>query len=666
MRPTIRGLTTLAGLLALTVATARSAPAQSLLPANAPAPAAASSRELTADQQVVHVLNRLAFGARPGDVERVRALGVDAWIEAQLAPEQIADPVADAFLRQFTALDLPAEVLIGRFPPPQLTLARTVIRRDAALSPADSARLRSELLEARRTTARMVGELHAAQVGRAVASERQLNEVLVDFWTNHFSVFSNKGPLGRHHVIGYQRDAIRPHVFGRFRDMLGAVAQSPAMLAYLDNAQSRADSGAPTLADQRRPAMRAQRPAAAGRRPVGQSRPPQPGTVRPPGAAPGTGRQPRMAQPPQMQQLLQRSRRGLNENYARELLELHTLGVDGGYSQQDVIEVARAFTGWTLRPPAAGNGFVFRPEFHDAGEKVVLGTRIPAGGGIDDGEQVLDILARHPATARFVAYKLAVRFVSDTPPDALVERAAATYLASDGDLRAVVRTIVTSPEFFASEAWRAKVKSPFEVVVSAARALGATPDPTPRTATMIATLGQPLYGHQAPNGWPETGDAWINTGSILSRINFGLAVAGGGVPGVSMRNWPRATTLASASREVQVDGVVQALLGGDVSPDTRAVLLSGRNPFLDAAEPAGLPDATNDMPDATGVMPDAAAAMNGARAQAESMAGGREPELRPAGGRRMGVGGGFGRIRPLDGLAQVIGLALGSPEFQRR
>ena len=269
--------------------------------------------------------------------------------------------------------------------------------------------------------------------------------------------------------------------------------------------------------------------------------------------------------------------------------------------------MARALTGWTLRAPQQGGGFAFRPEVHDAGAKRVLGVALPAGRGIEDGEQVLDIVARHPSTARFVATKLARRFVSDTPPPALVERAAATFGRTDGDIRETLRTILHSPEFFSTAAYRAKVKSPFELATSALRAVGAAPDTSPRTALVVARLGQPLFGHQAPDGWPETGEAWMNTGAILNRINFGLAVAAERVPGVDLTAWPVAAQVAGASRAAQVDSVVAALFGGAVSPDTRAILLSGEHPMLRA------PDA-----------------------------------------------------RPRAGIAQVVGLALGAPEFQRR
>src|SRR6476620_6207239 len=280
------------------------------------------------------------------------------------------------------------------------------------------------------------------------------------------------------------------------------------------------------------------------------------------------------------QQQQQRQRQGLNENYGRELLELHTLGVDGGYTQQDVINVARAFTGWTIKPPAQGGGFVFRPAVHDAGEKVVLGHRLAAGRGMEDAEDVLDILAKSPATARFISFKLARRFVSDSPSKALVDHAAQVYLKTDGDIREVLRSIITSPEFFSQQAFRSKVKSPFEVVVSAMRSLNAAPDSTPRSAQVIAFLGQPIFGHQAPNGWPETGDAWMNTGAILNRINFGMAVAAGRLPGADIRAIPALDTIRSAARDKQVDAVVATILNGMVSPETRAVLVSGEQPML--------------------------------------------------------------------------------------
>ena len=442
----------------------------------APLAAQAVGREQTADQQVHHVLGRLAFGARPGDVERVRAMGVDAWVEQQLHPERIDDGAMDQWLTRFPTLTMTGAQFVAKYPPPG-QLQRQLAQRQqgagadapARLSAEDSMRLR----DAVRATARASSELMTARVGRAVASERQLQEVMVDFWANHFNVFAGK-PQTRYYLAEFERDAIRPHVLGSFRELLGAVAKSPAMLTYLDQAQSVADSGRTTLAAARQPQRglatrgalrgnnRNQR-AALERLTIGQ--------LLDSGRLPDQARERFEALPADQ---LQRVRamtlaeaqdylttlannpnrpRGINENYARELMELHTLGVDGGYTQQDVMEVARALTGWTLsRGPAQGGSFVFRPEAHDAGAKVILGEAFPAGHGQDEGERVLDLLASHPSTARFIATKLVRRFVSDEPPASLVDRAAETFLATKGDLREVMRTIVTSDEFFAADA----------------------------------------------------------------------------------------------------------------------------------------------------------------------------------------------------------------------
>lgn len=543
----------------------------------AEAAAAMEPRELLPDEQVQQVLNRLAFGGRPGDAGVVRKMGVDQWIELQLHPERIDDAKLDALMSAVPAVTANTPELISSFD--ALQRARREVQ-PASAAQNDSLRrrdaLRRKLAEnpslamAARAQQRLVGSLQAASLARAVGSERQLDEVMVDFWENHFSVFAGKG-LTRLFLAGYDRDVIRPHALGRFRDLLGAVAKSPAMLFFLDNWQSTADSTHPTLASLRRR-----------------------------GAVTRGGiRAPMIRQRPQRQ-----PRRGLNENYARELMELHTLGVDGGYTQADVINVARALTGWTFKRQTGE--FIFVPALHDAGEKVVLGHKLPAGRGIEDGEEVLDILARAPATAHFIATKLARHFVSDTPPTALVDRCADTFQRTDGDIRSTVRCIVTSPEFFSRAAYRAKVKTPFEVVASALRAVGAQPDTTPRSAQIVARLGQPIYGRQTPDGWPDRGDAWMNTGAILNRINFGLMLAGGRVPGVRLGDWPELTQLREEPRTEQVDAVVQSILGGSVSPETRQVLMSGDNPML-------------------------------ARKDAS-----------------------------LQGVPEIVGLALGAPEFQRR
>ncbi|HEU4996314.1 MAG TPA: DUF1800 domain-containing protein [Gemmatimonadaceae bacterium] len=431
--------------------------------------------ELTRDEQIAHALSRLSYGARPGDIDLVRRVGLERWIALQLTPERIKDPAGDSAVASYESLATPTNELTAAFREVRMARRDTTRRGEPAI------------MQSRRDLQMAVNEVGSAKLARAVVSERQLYEQMVDFWENHFSVFVGKGQT-RLFIPSYDRDVIRPLALGRFRDLLGAVAQSPAMLFYLDNAQSGADSTHRTLAELGRSSRR---PFAGRRRP------------------------------------------GLNENYARELMELHTLGVDGGYTQQDVIEVARALTGWSI--DQAAGAFVFRPAIHDADEKMVLGSRLEAGRGIEDGEQVLDILARHPSTARFITRKLAVRFVSDSAPPELVSRCAAVFTKTDGDIRQVVQCVVTSPEFFSKRAYRAKVKTPFEVVASALRAAEATPDGSPRATQIVARLGQPIFGRQTPDGWPDRAEEWVNAGAMVNRVNFGLSLAQGRAPGVRLK-----------------------------------------------------------------------------------------------------------------------------------
>jgi uncharacterized protein (DUF1800 family) len=569
-------------------------------------------RELAADQQVIHALNRLTFGARPGDVQKVRSMGLDKWVDLQLNPSRIDDSSLEKFLDHYSVMKQDQNDLLRAFNEAQRE--RRLAKREAG----DSGMRRSpqmdpDLQQVAQNRRRMMGELMSSRVAHAVAGNRQLEEVMTDFWLNHFNVYAQKGAPQPYYLAEYESDVIRPHALGKFRDLLESVAKSPAMLFYLDNARNMADSTRPRLASIGGNAGRLRRRALESI----------------------------MArQDPEIRQRLNQLRSGgLKENYGRELLELHTIGVDGGYNQQDVINVARALTGWTIRPPAAGGGFIFRPEMHDAGEKIVLGHKLRANRGIEDGEDVLDIVSRHPSTAKYIATKLARRFIADNPPQSVVDRAAQVFLKTDGDIREVVRTIITSNEFYSQQAFRSKVKSPFEVVVSAMRAMNAAPDSTPRTAQMIAYLGQPIYGHQAPNGWPETGDAWMNTGAILNRINFGMAAAANRLPGANVRSIPGIDSLGTASRQKQVDAVVSVLLGGSVSPDTRAVLMSGENPLLANAKPEDLTTQTMDASDPA------------------------DMQLRP---RANPFGRQNGAPLQLTGIAQVVGLALGSPEFQRR
>ncbi|MES2176254.1 MAG: DUF1800 domain-containing protein [Gemmatimonadota bacterium] len=602
----------------------------------APAPyivvAPSEPREQTADQQVQQVLNRLGFGPRPGDVAKVREMGVDKWIALQLAPDRVDDGAADRIVASYELLAKPTSEFVAMYTESQVALRKNGKLQAAQGDTSSKKDMRAEMLrddpalrDMVRQNQRVLGDVQSAKLARAVVSERQLQEVMTDFWENHFTVFAGKGQV-RFFIPAYDRDVIRPRAMGKFRDLLGAVAKSPAMLFYLDQWQSAADSLHPTLAS-----MRAGRlgGAAAARR----------------AAAAGAAAQQRLQQ-------AQGRRRGLNENYARELMELHTLGVDGGYTQSDIIEVARALTGWTMNPRGTAE-FVFDPRVHDAAEKKVLGHVLPAGRGIEDGEDVLDIVARDPHTARFIARKLAIRLVSDAPPAALVDRAAATFTRTDGDIRETVRTIVTSPEFFSRSAYRVKVKSPFELVASALRAVGAQADTSMRSAQLVGFLGAPIFGHQAPNGWPETGEAWMNSGAILNRINFGLGLAAGRYPGARIAQWSEAERLRTAPREQQVDGVVLAFFGGQSSPDTRQILLSGENPLAAKLATTVKPDsASTEMTSMT----------MGAPRRDREMPPGKDGAPRAAAGRGIGAGP---QVQ-LNGLAQVVGLAIGAPEFQRR
>lgn len=506
-------------------------------------------RELAVDQQVKHALNRLTYGARPGEATAVLREGLDRWLTLQLTPENWPDRDADSALARFPVLTMPIRELVDSSPQQDVFIRR---RRTALGLAANAQYVMTAEDSARFKTMndlgnRRVNQYLGAKLERAVSSDHQLEEVMTDFWENHFSVFRGKMPT-QFTLLEYDRDVIRPHAFGKFRDLLGAVAHSSAMLYYLDNYQSTGDSAHLTLAAWRN-IEKAKTPAEATRF--------------------------RMA--------ALRRRGGLNENYGRELMELHTLGVDGGYTQQDVINVARALTGWTLQTPREGGGFTFNVNAHDAEEKLVLGHVLKAGRGEEDGEEVLDIVARHPSTARYIALKLVRHFVADTAPPDLVSKVAATFQRTDGDIRQMMAVIVSSPEFYRTSSFRAKVKTPYEVVASTYRAMGGIPDTLGRSIQYAAQLGQQLYGHLTPDGWPDVADAWMNTGAVLNRINFGGNVAAGRVAGIVVNKWPPVTALKGAPQATIVDSVAAALLQGEVSPDTHAVLRSGSNPLVELA-----------------------------------------------------------------------------------
>lgn len=521
--------------------------------------ATAAIPQLSEEQKILSLLNRAGFGPRPGDIERVRQMGIERYIEEQLHPEDLSDDFLSRPLNRLGTLQMTQFDILQNFEPqpvrPQPTPTPTPVikplpapggeaekpemmaRPGEAMPAQQPQQMQMQQMPTQpaqpqpppqpsrppRDQNQPLRELQQAKLLRAVFSEKQLQEVMVDFWFNHFNVFGQKD-ADRWLLTSYERDVIRPHALGNFKELLTAVAQSPAMLFYLDNFMSQVERPAPPQkfdAD---------------------------GNPLPPPRRPG-----------------------LNENYARELMELHTLGVDGGYTQDDVIAVARCFTGWTLGP--RGNmAFTFRPRAHDQSEKIVLGKRIAAGGGIEDGLRVLDILSKHPSTARFISRKLCQRFVADEPPQSLVDRVAAKFTETGGDIREVVRAILTSPEFFSPKHYRNKIKSPFELVASAIRATGASTDGANPLIQIVARMGEPLYMCQPPTGYSEDSSRWMSSAALLERMNFAVALIGNRVNGTRVDASRFATPGAGKDQNKIVDQLLAALLHSDVSPETRETL----------------------------------------------------------------------------------------------
>ncbi len=568
--------------------------------------------ELSADEAIFHALNRLAYGPRPGDIERVRQMGLAKWIDQQLNPNSIDDKGLDARLENYATLKMSTGKLIAEYPRPnqaekkaekqeqkqagaeprRADAAAAIVEKDmpakqgqeagggageketsaaaetapgnpSAPSPmkeepaqenpgakgagkrnliggGDPNNLPRALAEDSKQPQRIIAELSMAKVTRAVYSERQLQQVMDDFWFNHFNVFAGKGE-DRWYMTSYERDVIQPHTLGKFKDLVTATAKSPAMLFYLDNFLSADPRAAERMAAER--TMRQQRRFGGFGRPF----PPRP--------------------TPAQQQNKNKNVRGLNENYGRELMELHTLGVDGGYTQKDVTEVARCFTGWTIDRPRQNPEFKFDERLHDPDPKYVLGKKIHAGG-MKDGEEVIDLLVHQPSTAKFISTQLARRFVSDNPPPQLVARMAKTFQESDGDIRAVMHTMIYSPEFWSKEAYRAKIKTPFELVVSAVRGLGTDVDmPLPLVA-WVGRIGEPLYQCQPPTGYSDKGEAWVNTGALLNRLNFSLALAGNKMRGSRTDVAPLLGLDAGSEPKEALKRAVKIFLGGQAAPTT--------------------------------------------------------------------------------------------------
>ncbi|MDQ2856906.1 MAG: DUF1800 domain-containing protein [Acidobacteriota bacterium] len=667
---------------------------------------------LSDNQRILHVLNRLGFGARPGDVERVKAMGLENYINQQLNPGGIADLTLEAKLKDknLPTLAMTTAELYEKYPQPgqllkqldrrgdlpsglaaarenrvkgganaaptsdanapQMTTpapseampgdpknsAPAVTNNPADLNPQNNEAYRKAIRDYYQQNGlqppqRITGELQASRILRAVYSERQLQEVMVDFWTNHFNVFAGKG-ADRWLLTSYDRDTIRPNSLGKFSDLLKATAQSPAMLFYLDNFQSVSPNAQLANGNGGRRLQQAGR-AQVGRDPILDMLRDRRRNAQQMGRNPNVGEQ--GPNKPQAQPAPKRQKRGINENYARELMELHTLGVDGGYTQKDVQEVARCFTGWTIfAPRGAGvaaaaimgdqarenaGKFYFAPRMHDDGEKTVLGHKIPAGGGVNDGLMVLDMLTHQQATARFIATKLVRHFVMDNPPAALVDRVAAAFTKSDGDIRETLKAIFFSPEFNSAEAYRAKIKRPFELTISAIRTLGAETNGGPQLHQWIARMGEPLYGFQTPNGYSDVAENWVNTGALLERLNFGLALASNRIPGtrVNLRQFVGDSSAdASADKAKIMDRFLGVIVAGEISARTKETLLKQLDEEITLPPPQKVAD--QEVAGMAAGFPDG-------------------PRAAPRPGPQATI---------TDPVTKIVGLILGTPEFQRQ
>jgi uncharacterized protein (DUF1800 family) len=631
------------------------------------------SNSLTEDQKILHVLNRLGFGASPGDFEKVKAIGINKYIEQQLNPGSINDLVADNKVKKFDLLNMSTEEIFAKYPNPGALLRMLGQnggnnRNNASMNEEKSEQdQQEERREQRQKIAKLYQEynlrpanqilrdLSASRVLRAVYSERQLEEQMVDFWTNHFNVYARKGAV-RWYLPSYDRDVIRKNALGNFKDLVIGTAQHPAMLFYLDNFQS----VSPNETQNNRNQQRLQKQIQNGRlNPRVRQRLKDRGL---------TDEQIDR----RVEQIKQggnnRNQRGINENYARELMELHTLGVDGGYTQKDIQEVARAFTGWTIfdargyrnaaanminenenrqqnrliqqlgiSPKTESGSFVFAERLHDKGAKTVLGQKVDEGG-MNDGLKVIDILVSNSSTAKFIARKLAVKFVSDNPSEALVDRVAGAFQESKGDIKTTLRSLFTSEEFFATENYRAKIKTPFELLISSLRVLDADTNSSPAVLGLLQKMGEPLYGYQAPTGYPDTAEDWVNTGALLERMNFAVALSSNRIRGTRVD-----LSKYSASEKSKIlDKAIEGILGGEIAQNTKSTLLKQiEKPLI---EPK-LADEEDDLD----VMENASMeAMPNNRRMRQN----RQTQLLPPSGNAE--------------VFKVVGLLLGSPDFQRQ
>ena len=630
------------------------------------------SKSLTEDQKILHVLNRLGFGARDGDIEKVKKIGIKNYIERQLNASPEDAPDVAARLKNLEVLDMTTAEIFAKYPNPGALLkmmngGKTALANknaaadDEQMTDERKKQQRQEIKEIYqkydlRPANQIVYQQATSRVIRGVYSENQLEEQMVDFWMNHFNVYAGKAAV-KWYLPSYERDVIRKNALGNFKDLLVGTAQHPAMLFFLDNFQSIAPNA---TANKNPNAERLQKMLQNGQVPPRMRE-----RLRERGLTDEQIDQ-RIAKAKQNAGNNKKNQRGINENYARELMELHTLGVDGGYTQKDVQEVARAFTGWTIADPrgyrkAAGNmiadrdskaldklqktagvpddlesgEFYFNSNWHDKGEKTILGQKVDAGG-MKDGLKVIDILVSQPATANFIARKLAVKFVSDNPSEAYVQRIADAFHKSNGDIKTTLRAMFDDSEFFAAENYRAKIKTPFELLVSSLRALNADVKASPTLLALLGKMGEPLYGYQAPTGYPDTAEDWVNTGALLERINFAVALASNRIPQVKVD----LRDFSGGSKNETLNRSVAEILKDEIAPATRQTLLK------QIEQPLVEPKVADD----------------------DSM---METEMTMNGG---GQGGKRGMNRQMrlnapsgnPEVFKVVGLLLGSPDFQRQ
>ncbi len=519
--------------------------------------AAAAQAPLTATDSARHVLDRLAYGATPGEIDAVAKYGVMRWVDQQLGYDRTSDPALGGVEKSFDVLRMSNADLVQEEARQQQLARQLQAQDDSASRQAMLAQLKAQQREGRKGLQRLLADLGTVTLDRAVESTHQLDEVLADFWLNHFNVYINKGQ-DRAFFPNYLDHTIRDNDLGSFYGLLLATARSPAMLFYLDNAESVSPE-----TDQRLAELQASARGRGGR--FGGLRGRR--AMLYPAARAGRGGA--GVDSATLARARQNMPKGINENYARELMELHTLGVNGGYTQQDVINVAKVLTGWTI--DRRQGAFIFRAIAHDQTDKTVLGQDFPAGHGEDEGVRLLQLLADNPATMHHVSAELCQKFVADDPPDGCVDDAVRAWQESHGDIRKIVAAIVHGQDFWAPNNIDSKVKTPLEFVVSAVRAVGGVPDTTPRLAQQVGRLGEPLFQKQTPDGYGEREDDWVNSGALLDRMNFAVALAAGRLPGVQVDLDQVVPLTADHAR--LVDEVDRAVLGGAMSDHTRQTII---------------------------------------------------------------------------------------------